>query len=224
MKNFNRTDWMKLMNRIKHLNIQTLENSHDKTEGNIVNIRHDVDDDIHASFNMAQAENELGIKSTYFILDTAPYWPKDVQKYVELIARFDHEIGWHNNAISNNIRTGKGLFDCVCDALAELRKVAPVVGTASHGDPLCYEHGYLNYYLFGLSRVNNLLNFPFIDTWKMFDLHNFGLKYEAYFTGHTHYISDSGGQWHQDNEEVIADFEKNGGKLQILLHPQWYQL
>jgi hypothetical protein len=224
MKNFGRNDWTKLMDRIKHLNIQTLEESHDKTEGNIVNIRHDVDDDIQASFKMAQAENEIGIKSTYFILDTAPYWPQDVAKYVELISRFGHEIGWHNNAISKHIRTGESLFDCVCDALAELRKVAPVVGTASHGDLLCYERGYLNYYLFGLSRVNNLQNFPFKGDWHSFDLHNFGLKYEAYFTGHTHYITDSAGEWNQNNEEIILDFEKNGGKLQLLLHPQWWTL
>lgn len=221
MKPFNRSDWEKFMDRIKHLDIQTLEDTYDKPGGNVVNIRHDVDDDLVASRDMAYDEYKLCIRSTYFILDTAPYW-NQISKTGHLrLIHSAHEIGWHNNAITKHLKTGKSLGQCISEPLKILRDICPVIGTASHGDPLCHEKGYLNYNAF--REMFPHTKFPYIPDYQFY-LYDFGLKYEAYHTGHTHYISDSGGAWQQDNNVVISDFERNGGKLQILLHPQHWQL
>jgi hypothetical protein len=58
---------------------------------------------------MAQWEAERGYRSTYFILHTAPYWQeKDtLQAALEIIAGCGHEIGFHINAISEAITTGR---------------------------------------------------------------------------------------------------------------------
>lgn len=226
MKPFNRKDFDLLLNQLQGLKIQPIDD--DPKAFGVVNIRHDVDDDLAASFDFAKLEQYLGIKSTYFILDTAPYWSiaseMDVLWNIALTGQL---IGWHNNAISKHIREAKPLNRCICEALSELDQYAPVNGTASHGDPLCYEKGYLNYYIFNESKPHP--KFPNRDQWVQFSLSDFGLEYEAYHTGHTHYISDSGGNWQQNNDEVIASFRKGLAlgqqvKLQVLLHPQWWQL
>jgi hypothetical protein len=230
MKPFNRKDWITLMEKVAKLNIRTLEESYDQHTANIVNIRHDVDDDIVASSQMAKLEQELGIKSTYFILDTAPYWqPKGDMPDIDSILNYGQNIGWHNNAISKHLRTGKSIIDCISEPLRLLRQYGEVVGSASHGDPLCHHHRYLNYYIFGFESHDDFPNTEIRG--NHYALSYFGLNYEAYFTGHTHYISDSGGVFYGKigetkvtKEEALSDFEKNGGKLQILIHPQWWQL
>lgn len=222
MKYYNRNDYRNILIMVADMDVRTLAESHTMT--GVVNIRHDVDDDLQAAVDMAEMEAEFGMKATYFFLDTAPYWKRDMRKSVARIAKLGHEIGWHNNAISNHLLTGLSLRNCIEGPLSVLSKIAPVVGTASHGDRLCYQHGYLNYYAFGLHRADNLQKFPNLEEYSQFSLSEFGLEYEAYFTGHTHYISESGGQWYGDCFATFQDFKEKGGKLQILIHPQWWHL
>lgn len=227
MKYFNRKDFDRLIDRIGHLNIMTLEDSYDKHEGNIVNIRHDVDDDPKAAYDVAEIEFDMDIQSTYFILDTAPYWPNKVISDTHLtcfdsIKSFGHRLGWHNNFISRCARDGeaRAIYDTV-EVLRLLRKVAPITGTASHGDPLCHELKFLNYYMF--RECPKLPGFENFDRQK-WPLKEWGFDYEAYHTGHTHYLSDAGGEWNHEPLSYIEQFEREGGKLQINIHPQWWQL
>lgn len=217
---FTRHDYIELIQQLDRDKIKLLKNTHRKQ--GCINIRHDVDDNLLATLDMAEFEYELGIRSTYFFLNTAPYWgDKTMDGVVKMVASFGHEIGWHNNAITESITTGKSLQRCIADPLSRLRQSAEVVGTASHGDPLCYVHKYLNYYAFSPCIINERFNGQHRGG---FELKQFGLTYEAYHTGHTHYISDSGGNWQQQNGMVLKNFAQFGGKLQILIHPQWWKL
>lgn len=221
MKTFNGAQWSELMSKLDRSKIKLLKDSHGE-QGPIINIRHDVDNDLEASVRMADAEAISGIKSTYFFLDTAMYWHSpEFEQAVNMIALWGHEIAWHNNAITAHLRTGKHLFDCINEPLTRLRSIAEVTGTASHGDPLCYDKGYLNYYCFRESRRHPKFTNP---DFTLFGLQDFGLDYEAYHTDHKHYISDSGGEWQQNNEAVMSAFLNTGSKLQILIHPQHWQL
>ena len=224
MKSFGQDDFKELMRQLSGLQIKAIEEG--VNDFQCVNFRHDIDNDIQASADFALMEEDFGIRATYFVLDTAPYWrkPESTRCIMEIDNRM-HYIGWHNNAMTVSFKTSRHIQECIETPLRELRKYVKVIGTASHGDPLCYDHGFLNYYVFKGMKQNN--NFPMKCNW--FDLSDFGLKYEAYHTGHTHYISDSGGKWTYDNEKVIADFRKRlcrdeKVRLQILIHPQWWQL
>lgn len=226
MKPFNRKDFDDFFTLLNGLDIQPIEE--DINGFGFVNIRHDVDDDLGASVDFAEAELDLLIRSTYFLLDTAEYWGRKMYDQVAQIAMLGHEIGWHNNAIASFYRHGTPIRQTIEEATYMLYwlDLTSAIGTASHGDPLCYEKNFLNYYIWdGVPKQKGWDNFDF----PKFKLDDFGLKYEAYFTGHTHYISDSGGQWRQDNKAVVDDFRKrlsNGEqvKLQVLIHPQWWQL
>lgn len=219
-------DYDLLIGQLHGLTIQTIEDGID-TMG-VVNIRHDIDNDLSKAVKFARQEFTDDIKTTYFILNTAPYWEdkQGLKDAIFFLQELGHRIGWHNNAIADNMVTGKTLENCITSPLETLRKYANVVGTASHGDPLCHTHGFINYYIW--KGIPEHPGFPKY-YWQKQNLEDYGMKYEAYFTGHTHYITESGGHWHQDNKTVIEDFKLklNEGekvKLQILIHPQWWTL
>jgi len=215
---FTKQDWDEFIDKLPKKRIKLLCESYNKS--GVINIRHDVDNDPAAALSMAYAEQRLGIKSTYYFLDTAPYWNDQRLPFIITeIACMGHEIGWHNNAITRHLGTGQGLKHCIEEPLHYLRRFYPVTGNASHGEISCYKHKYLNYYIFKESKLNP--DFP-NRSWGQFSMSDFGLNYEAYHTGHTHYISESGGEWKQDNDAVLKDFKKKKGKLQILIHPQWW--
>lgn len=220
MRKFKTINWIDLMSMIDRTQITLLRDTYNKPTG--INIRHDVDDDLDASLRMAELEAEHAIRATYFFLNTAQYWQSgQLDSAVKIIASLGHEIGWHNNAITESIQTGKPLIRCIQDPLIRLRQYTTVVGSASHGDPLCHTLRYLNYYAFKECGRNDAFDFKVSN---QLDMYRFGLTYEAYHTGFTHYISDSGGKWQQDNIDVAIDFQQHGKKLQILLHPQWWEV
>lgn len=64
---------------------------------------------------------------------------------LERIVGYGHEIGFHVNAITEAIRTGRDPLEIVAEAVGELRGYGHHVrGVVAHGDPLCYEHNYVN--------------------------------------------------------------------------------
>jgi len=146
---FDRLDFVRFLDLIKGLNIRLFADTYSETAGNIVNIRHDVDANIQAAVSMAKAEHEAGIKSTYFILDTAQYWRDKaalLRALGDITAKYGHDIGWHNNFITRCYELSEvEAVDITRENIGLLRKFGPVIGTASHGDRLCHDYHYLNY-------------------------------------------------------------------------------
>jgi hypothetical protein len=192
------------------------------TPGDGIVLRHDVDSDIEKSYRCALLEVEMGIKSTYFILNTASYY-KDFERTIEicqLLQGMGHEVGWHNNAITESILTRKPILECVETPLRELRSNGiRVFCTATHGDQLCQELKYVNYNIFGYTS-RQLHGFYKGEIYKLSD---FGLTVEAYDNASIN-ISESAGVWPMDNDKKIEKFINTGGRLQILTHPEWWAL
>lgn len=192
------------------------------TPGNGVILRHDVDENLNRAFKMAQLEHELGVFSTYFVLDTAEYWKEtDTMLTIKRMQNdYGHEIGWHNNAITEYLRLKKPVKECIMDPLLALRSAGiRVTTTASHGDPMCHEKNFINYNVFGF-KASGFTGY----NGEMFPMEDFGLEVEAYHNRHTHYISDSHGRWNPDNDKILEKYMEHGGRLQILIHPEWWDL
>ena len=191
------------------------------TPGNGIILRHDVDDCFEKSKRMAEIEYEFGIRSTYFILNTAPYWK--LTSYVEYkrLQDLGHEIGWHNNALTEWIKTnGRNPLELyVWSPLSLLRRNGlTIVGTASHGDELCHELKYVNSSIFGFKHPHyNKIEHP------IYSLEYFGLEYDALYTDRDGYQSDSGGKWAFPIEETLDLWENENKRYQILVHPQWWE-
>ena len=114
-------------------------------------LRHDVDHDLDLALEMAYWERELGHRSTYFILPTAPY-AADARLPAKLrqIQAFGHEVGVHLNFLASWAR---GEIESVEQAarslLAQWRAAGlEIAGSAAHGDRACYEFGFINYWMF----------------------------------------------------------------------------
>src|SRR5690606_22479204 len=66
-----------------------------------VALRHDVDYDIDVALEMAHIEHDLGYRSTYYLLHTAPYWndAEFIDKSLKL-QEYGHEVGLHVNVLA----------------------------------------------------------------------------------------------------------------------------
>jgi len=200
--------------------------------GSGILIRHDVDDDLDRSVKMAELENEIGVKATYFILNTERYWNNITHKETDFIASLHyiqslgHSIQWHNNSIAELKNNPDWLIrNIILEPLNILREIGfDIKGSASHGDKLCHQHGFINYEVFSGSmgeRTREAVNFkkPDFEIPKI-NPADFGLEWEAYHVPYDEYYSESGGRW-----KVIPDPEhiaQHEGRVQLLLHPQWH--
>jgi len=145
---------------------------------NAVAIRHDVDHDAEHALRFARWEAERGIRASYYLLPTAPYWDSDARRCGLAIAELGHEVGVHNDALAYcEGDAGRALVQLRA-WVEEMRSWGlDVRGMADHGG----------------SGWNNT------DLWRVLDYTpaDVGLDYEAYLLHRlgTNYISDNRGTW-----------------------------
>ena len=68
------------------------------TKGGFIILRHDVDLDVYPAYTMAKLEKKMGIKSSFFIMTTCPFYnPSSMENrtLLQLIIEGGHEIGLH---------------------------------------------------------------------------------------------------------------------------------
>ncbi len=213
----------------------------------IIGLRHDVDIDLNKAYQFSATESNLGIRSTYYILHTAPYYlavPGNMNNHnagiLPLLNKMQDErrmeIGWHNDLVTLQAVYNIDPFTFFQGELAWLRANGiKIYGSASHGSPYCYTHKYLNYYFFEECTypavgqfVNNLTlqisgaTVPM----KKGRFSDFNLDYEAYFLNNNKYFSDAsitgGIRWNIG----MLDINKlqKGDRIIILLHPvHWHK-
>ncbi len=133
---------------------------HDPTEqGLLCHIRHDVDGDLVSARAQAILEHELGIKSTYYILHTAPYyglWNADRKRFernvsaigvYQEIEKLGHEVGLHSDPLflyQNHNVDGVGALRTELEWLRS--NGLTVAGTVAHNSVTTY--GAVNYAVF----------------------------------------------------------------------------
>jgi hypothetical protein len=187
-------------------------------------LRHDVDHDLDMAVAMAKIEQEAGLKSTYFLLPDHisnrtgkiyfDYTDKFLAKCRE-IQNAGQDIGLHNNFLTTHIKTGKKVHDIISKPLSYLRdNDIEVLGTACHGDPLCYTKNYYNYEVWKefdpkLTEQRSRGEYPTVS------FADYGFIYESYFIDYDYYVSDSGGSFRG------ADFTTSKKKLfeRAVKHP-----
>lgn len=113
-------------------------------------LRHDIDHCIDVALEMAYWEFERGIKATYFILDTAPYFSDSlILEKCAQIQEFGHEIGIHLNSIARWFDGGPDPYLDLQNQLQKFRGLnINLTGTSAHGDSSCYKNNFINYWLF----------------------------------------------------------------------------
>lgn len=185
--------------------------------GRTVIVRHDVDNDLNKALLLAKEEYLAGIKSTYFLLHTAPYFkysPKFIRKCC-IIQDFGHDLGFHNNVITVWASRKKSLNKIINKPLNYLRNNGiKIVGTSAHGVPACYKKGYYNYEIWkefdpnkneGRIKSKSKLS----SLYRSKSLSDYGLTYDANFIDYQFYLDDAGGTWNGVVVKNIKTFGKS---------------
>jgi hypothetical protein len=217
-------------------------------------VRHDIDHDLDLALEAAHHEHARGIRATYFLLHSHDYWQDDqfILKCRQLEA-YGHEVALHVNVLTEWMT---GEVDDIEQRLRELLDPMrdagiTVVGTSAHGDRACYEHGFINYWIWrelrgddpardqvGLSAEGIAVDDP---AWQVpypadhalrrddgttlalwgSSMAEHGLAYDAMHVPVDHYWTDSGGSWSRTGDPLRADLSR--GRHQILFHPHWWR-
>jgi hypothetical protein len=182
-------------------------------------LRHDMDSRLDSALGLAKLEAVRGLRATYFVLHTAPYWDDvDLGPRVRRLQELGHEVGFHNDLLTVERVHGGAARTALEEALARLRGAGiEVTGSAAHGSPWCHRLGYHNNYVFaGWDEPQP--GFPSRDVREKLDPAEFGLEYEAYHVPRDVYFSDSsfvdGRRVHPAHLELEA-----GRRTIVLVHP-----
>jgi hypothetical protein len=142
--------------------------------GRTVVLRHDVDRKPGNALKMAELEQTLGIRSTYYFRYPATFVPGVIGRVLAL----GHEVGYHYEVLAKakgDYEKAIGLFT---RELAEFREICDVRTICMHGSPL--------------SHHDNR------DLWKTYDFEDYGIAGEAYLSmagSCLRYLTDTGRSW-----------------------------
>ena len=161
-------------------------------------LRHDIDFSPAAALRMAEFEANLGVKATYFVLLSSPFYNLLSEEYVEFprrLTELEHEVGLHYDVKSME-RAAQNE-----DVIDILRKEIDLL--------TC---------LTGTDIKSIAMHNPSLSGIDPFKKTSFVNAYDDKYTKQISYFSDSCGAW-RDN--FIEQFNNNTipMKMQLLIHP-----
>ncbi|MDX4011749.1 hypothetical protein Q6A86_01995 [Aliarcobacter skirrowii] len=155
----------------------------------LIAIRHDIDSDIIAAAQQAKIENELGIKSSWYVLHTAPYYgyfDNDIfyrhncmAYYYKYIQDLGHEVGLHTDGL---LVYQDYKVDGACAVKEEINWLRnngiDVKGTLAHNSESVY--GAFNYEIFqNRNRKNEAIKNNKCAPLGVLSENEIGLEYEG---------------------------------------------
>jgi hypothetical protein len=177
MKDFTLKNYTSFLNQllINSYRFQVYSDYRNDSHKKEIILRHDVDSLPENSLKIAQIENTLGIKGTYYFrIVPQSNEPKIIEKIVSL----GHEIGYHYE----DLALCKGHMDEAIKSFEKnlnyFRQFGPVKTICMHGSPL--------------SRYDNK------KLWEKYDYRDFGVIGEPYFDvdfSKVLYLTDTGRRW-----------------------------
>ena len=200
MVNFTYSDYIRLIKYLKNTLGYHVGPLNEFPEfGNAVILRHDIDFSISKAFKMTQIEVELGVKSTYFVLLTCPFYNPLERKNTKILKEIVHlggEIGLHYdstvfegmdiNLINDNIKKQVSILEAIVET--------KIISISQHKPAKSKIHPNLPHY-------KN--------------------AYDEKYCKDISYISDS--RKHFGSPDVYGFFkEPNNRRSQLLIHPIWW--
>lgn len=217
-------------------------------------IRHDVDHDIEKAVIMANIENSLGIKASYYLLPPGDYGKNEnYYGYIEgkkiiqserlaeaakEISSLGHEIGLHNDFLQLSIKTKRSIDDLILEQITFFRALGiNIIGSASHGSRFARENNFTNYDIFSQAfnptKSKRTIHISKEHEFSLFsvDMLELGLMYEAYSIKREIYISDTGSRvcinkdyYENLDLNILENSIKNAKKIVALIHPEWWTI
>lgn len=229
MKEFEKSTLIEIYEACKGHNI-----FHQDTGAGII-LRHDVDDCMEKSYRCSKIQDDIGVKATYFILDTKPYF-KNPETFAMLreMQSNGHEIGWHNDALLTHYIKGADLRKEIERPLKKLRDEGlNIKGTVAHGNRIKY--GFVNHQVWkGIDKNNLYQTVPWTKNIRVpiegvgneqFYLSEFGLEYDGMVTiDYDIYKNDNSKIWFGDIVSIIRKIIAERKRMIFMLHPQHWNI
>lgn len=163
----------------------------------IIFLRHDIEIDINAALALASTEHELGIRSTYFLCPTTPFFnmlSAEVEKAARTLVGMGHAVGFHLELPDDSTALAASFWND--NTRAALCPVANPNLVSLHS-PHSIDGSLL-------------LRFPALLA-----------VYSDTVSGRLAYISDSMGRWRFGSPLDSVAFS-NRRAIQVLTHPVWW--
>lgn len=189
-----------LISLLKQQNYQFTNYRNYKDVAQSVIIRHDVDNSLEMALKIAELENQLGIRATFFILLSTNFYnilSKSSSEILKKILNLNHEIGLHFDEKRYKIDSKEELEHNI---EYEKRIVEDILKTAID---VVSMHRPSKWVLEGDIHFKNIIN-----------------SYSKEFFQECKYLSDSRMHWREDVVRIVENREFK--RLQILTHPFWY--
>lgn len=165
-------------------------------------LRHDIDYDLKKSLELAELENKLGVKSTYFVLLTSDFYnvfSNQSLRVLEKLRYFGHDIGLHFDELNypDIISIEERIKEKIIYETNLLSSVLniPIKSVSMHRPSKAILEADL--------QIPNIIN-----------------SYSHEFFHNFKYLSDSRRNWREPVEEIIA--KETFNRLHILTHAFWY--
>lgn len=165
--------------------------------------RHDIDFSVHRAYRLAQLENELGIKSTYFIHIHSEYYnlfEKEIFELIKKLVLLEHQIGLHFDTHFYEIENEDELS---AKLLVEKNIIKNIFG--------------IRVKVFSFHNTNQFT--MSCQKWSYSGLIN---TYAQFFQENVEYCSDSNGYWRYKRLYEVLSYS-TANQLQILTHPELWQ-
>lgn len=164
-------------------------------------LRHDIDNDIEKAFSLAKVEQELGVRSTYFVLVTSDLYnvfSAKSERLLQAILDCGHEIGLHFDEVRYPyISTAEDVRDKILEEARLLSLIIrkPVDTVSMHRPSKMMLEADL--------EIPGMIN-----------------SYGRVFFREFKYLSDSRRRWREPVKEIVIS--KAFDRLHILTHAFWY--
>ena len=176
MRDFTLNTYIALVNKLKSAGFQFVTLEMYLTSPNLpdkfVIMRHDIDLHPKNALSIAELENKLGIKASYYFRIVKKTFKTDI---IKKIANMEHEIGYHYEDLVLAKGDIKKAVDSFVKNLNKFKKVAPVKTICMHGNPF--------------SKWDNR------ELWGKYSYRDFGIIGEPYFDidfNKVFYLTDTG--------------------------------
>jgi hypothetical protein len=198
-KDFTEKNYKKLLSKIKNKTIFFDEIDDNKK---FTLLRHDIDISVHRAYSLANIEKNLSTKATYFLLFGSNFYnifDKKIKSLIFKIKSLGHQVGLHFDSTQYDIKSKEQLEKYLTFEKNILEKLFQIrIKVFSYHNP---SKEILKYDDFKYAKMIN--------------------AYAKYFKKNVNYCSDSDGYWRHKRLENFLD--KNYDKIQILIHPVWWQ-
>ena len=161
-------------------------------------LRHDIDNSIEKSIQLAELEAQLGVKSTFFVLVTSDFYnvaSKKSLKGLHKIQMLGHEIGLHFDEVA---------YDELHDVVGAIKKEARILAD-----------------IIGAEITTVSMHRPSQKTLEAnYEIPGMINSYSKTFFNDFKYLSDSRRRWREPVLDIIKSRQYD--KLHILTHAIWY--